>query len=169
MADPSFDINQKMSITLPRVNLRSPKKDTRAKVLDKLEKGKVAGANALTAEIRRRLEQSIRSSTWSWPRTTLRRNGTTAGYSRDIVDTGMLLSSQKTALKISQNKFIVEMTNTAPYATLVHYGGVVQPYGNKNANSVLIPGRPWVTAIFEGTNGQEKIDVFSFMSRYFKV
>jgi hypothetical protein len=165
----NFDFTTRVSVTLPRVNLKNPKKNPREKVLEKLEKGKREGAEALRREVERRLERSISSSTWSWPNTTARTNGSTVSTPRNIVDTGSLLSAQVTTLRISKNKFTIKMTNTVPYARLVHYGGVVRPYGNNNADSVLIPARPWVMAVFEGTYGQERLDVLSFMAKYFKV
>ena len=105
------------------------------------------------------LYDSLQSNAWSWPRNTNRVNGTVAGTTRDIYDTGGLYASQKlkTSHQVTQSKLTV--TYLAPYASLVHYGGYVQPYGNKNANTVLIPARPWVEAVLNGTHGQKKIDL----------
>ena len=86
-----------------------------------------------------------------------------AGTTRTIYDTGGLYSSQKlaTSHQVTQSKLTV--TYSAPYASLVHYGGYIQPYGNKNANSVLVPARPWVEAVLNGTHGQEKLDLGKFI------
>ena len=51
------------------------------------------------------------------------------------------------------------MQYNTPYAAFVHYGGMIKPYGNKNAADVLIPARPWVQAVFEGSHGQPKFDM----------
>ena len=98
---------------------------------------------------------------WSWPNVTFRQNGTRAGTTRNIIDTGALKSSLTTRVESSGylQRTIVIAYDT-PYASLVHYGGVIKyPYGNKKAASAVIPGRPWVEAILEGTYGRQKFNV----------
>jgi hypothetical protein len=41
------------------------------------------------------LRESIKTTQFSWPRTTKRRNGEVAGLTRNIVDTGAFLASQR--------------------------------------------------------------------------
>lgn len=64
------------------------------------------------------------------------------GTGRDIVDSAELLTSASVFL----NGDDITITYTSPYASLVHYGGYVAPYGNTSIEKVYIPGRPWVAA-----------------------
>lgn len=74
---------------------------------------------------------------------------------RDIVDTGELLNSQ--SVKFNGNE--IEISYSAPYAQFVHEGGYMQPYGNPNAETVYIPGRPWISAVLYGDGPVPKFDV----------
>lgn len=58
----------------------------------------------------------------------------------DLVDSGEL----KNSLSISKTPSGVEVRYSAPYAALMHEGGYITPYGNKNAQKAFIPGRPWI-------------------------
>ena len=78
---------------------------------------------------------------------------------RYIIDTVKLTSSLKLTAVFVHTKVSFQIQYRTPYAAFVHYGGVIKPYGNKNARDVLIPARPWVQAIVEGSYGQEKFDL----------
>jgi hypothetical protein len=52
----------------------------------------------MVADVDAAFKLSIQSPQWDWPRVTRRRNGTTVGSPRDIVDTGELLASQSYTL-----------------------------------------------------------------------
>jgi len=60
------------------------------------------------------------------------------------IDTGALKNSLHIKDDLLPNKAIWTVTYTAPYASFVHYGGMMLPYNNPHANMVYIPGRPWV-------------------------
>ena len=147
-------------VKMPKVNLDKTWSKSSAKLFQRnLTSLRQKGVDKCASALQQGLYDSLESNTWSWPRDTLRVNGSMAGTTRTIYDTGGLYSSQKlaTSHQVTQSKLTV--TYSAPYASLVHYGGYVQPYGNKNANTVLIPARPWVDAVLNGTHGQDKIDL----------
>jgi hypothetical protein len=92
------------------------------------------------------LNKSMEEQIWNWPRGTFREGG--GGYIspglRDIVDTGELQNSLKIkaeSLKTRRNT-IIEYSSS--YASYVHNGAYIYPYGNKNAQRVYTPGRPWI-------------------------
>lgn len=100
------------------------------------------------------LDKSI-ASQWTWYR----------GGSRDIIDTGRLKSSLNMTNTVSNTKATIKGNYNTPYAAFVHYGGVMKPYGNRNAADVVIPARPWVKGVLTGTYGQEKINVKALMNK----
>jgi hypothetical protein len=155
MASLSF----KAALELPRPKAQA--QDTKAlqkKAESAITKGVLRGGKYVQQDLRAALDLALESPSWSWPRETLRVNGSTAGTSRDIIDTGKLKSSLKFTEKNAQTKTGITITYTTPYAAMVHYGGAMQPYGNPRAATVIIPGRPWVTAVMTGTHGFEKFD-----------
>lgn len=60
--------------------------------------------------------------------------------SNDLIESGELKNSLSVALTPSG----LEIRYSAPYAALMHEGGYITPYGNRNAGKVFIPGRPWI-------------------------
>jgi hypothetical protein len=154
-----FDYKQKFSFALPKVKVdtKASKKE-RVAAKTKLVKAHQAGVKAVEDKIGFALDKAVRSKTWVW------RDGAT----RDIVDTGKLLRSRQLKVQYLQTKAVIGIQYTAPYATLVHYGGAIQPYGNRNAATVLIPARPWIDAIFEGSYGIEKFDLSKPYNAAFK-
>ena len=81
------------------------------------------------------LDAAMSASSWKW----------NTG-SRDIIDTGAL----KNSLKIDWNGMRAIVRYDEPYAALIHEGGYIHPYGNKNASPVYLPGRPWVRSVLVG-------------------
>lgn len=149
----------KAIVELPRPTIKQY--DTKAmqkKAESAVTKGVLRGGKYVQQDLRAALDLGLESPQWGWPRETKRVNGSTAGTTRDIVDTGALKSSLKITEKNAQTKSTIGVTYTAPYAAMVHYGGAVQPYGNPRASTVIIPGRPWVSAVINGTHGFEKFD-----------
>lgn len=116
------------------------------------------------------LDQAMASSTWAWPRNTLRQNGLLAGYTRDIIDTGALQRSlsSSTSSGLGGSETTISFAYSAPYAKMVHYGGAMQPYGNKNAATVILPGRPWMQSAIDGSNGIPKFDFKSIYKKEIK-
>lgn len=70
----------------------------------------------------RETTRQISSPQWGWPRTTPRRNGETAGTTRDIVDTGELLASQSEPLSMGVGAYALRWD--ADYAAAVFLGAV---------------------------------------------
>lgn len=112
-------------------------------------------------ELKPLLDLSLSANVWDWPRDTVRKNGSVAGTTRDITDLGRLRDSLVLDTKFMQTKTQTLIKYNAPHANIVYYGGVIQPYGNPAANSVLIPGRPWVEAIINGTHGLPQYDLLN--------
>lgn len=96
------------------------------------------------------LNNTMDLSIWEWDRPTPRKSGPDAGSPRNLVDTGALKKSLFIATDADDH---VSATYNSPYANMVHYGGYIQPYGNPNAASVYIPGRPWIKAAVRGSHG----------------
>jgi hypothetical protein len=63
-----------------------------------------------------------------------------------IVDTGALLRSQ--SVTVTGESIVI--TYGVPYAEFVHEGGYIRPYGNPNADTVYIQGRPWIDSVLYG-------------------
>ena len=142
-----FTYSQKMEIKMPKIEGKAETKKMQMAVNKAITRGAQKGSTYVEKSLRVALDNSI-SSQWSWI------NG-----SRDIIDTGKLKSSLQLKTIFSQTKVGFQIAYNTPYAAFVHYGGVIKPYGNQNAADVLIPGRPWVQAIFEGSHGQPKFDL----------
>ena len=153
-----FDYKQKFSFALPKVKIdpKAPKKE-RVAAKAKLVKAHQAGVSAVEKALGPALDRAVKSQ-WQW------RDGGT----RDIVDTGKLLRSRNIKVQYLQTKATLGIQYTTPYAALMYYGGAIQPYGNRNAATVLIPARPWIEAIFEGTYGQRKFDLAAPYDKAFK-
>lgn len=149
-----FKFSQKMEIKMPKVEGKAETPKMRQAVRTALSKGAQKGSTYVSASLKKALDDSIDSS-WAWNN----------GLARDIVDTGRLKDSLKIVTKFSQTKVGFEVQYNTPYAAYVHYGSVIQPYGNKNAASVVLPARPWVEAVFEGSYGQPKFDMLAPFDR----
>ena len=146
------------TFSVPKVKIdKNALKKDRVAAKTKLVKAHQAGINAVEKGLGDAL-RTVMKSQWPWPR----------GGSRDIVETGKLMASQKIVTQHSQTKSVIGIKYTSPYAALMYYGGMIQPYGNKNAASVLIPGRPWVEAIINGSHGWSKFDLATPYNRAFK-
>jgi phage gpG-like protein len=81
------------------------------------------------------LQQAISANVWRL------RNGI-----GDIISSGDLLRSQSIDLTSDG----LRISYDVPYASLIHYGGYIKPYGNQDARLVYIPGRPWVQTVLDG-------------------
>jgi phage gpG-like protein len=137
----------KLSVQMPKVEVKDNSPAMKKRVSKALSRGTQKATAYVEKGLKVALDRSI-SSLWAW----------TDG-SRDIIDTGKLKNSLKLTAVFSQTKVSFQIQYRTPYAAFVHYGGVIKPYGNKNARDVLIPARPWVQAIVEGSYGQEKFDL----------
>lgn len=150
-----FSYSAKLEIPAPKLTFK--KTDTakmKAAMKRAVTRGSQKGTYYVSASLKEALGAAVSSSTWQWNgKTTTRSNGSTASSPRDIVDTGRLKNSLKIKESFNQSGSKIGIAYSAPYAALVHYGGVVLPYGNKRANTVIIPARPWISATLQGTHG----------------
>ena len=131
-------------IKMPQVNLdKTWSKSSTATFKRMLTLSRQRGVDKAGTALQQALYRSLESNSWIWPGSTLRVNGTTVSSPRNIYDTGSLYASQRLKIshQVTQSKLTI--TYDSPYANLVHYGGAIRPYGNKNANTVLVPARPW--------------------------
>ena len=142
-----FLFSQKMEIRMPKMEAKAETKKMQLAAKRAISRGAQKGATYVEKGLRTALDASI-SSPWNWI------SGT-----RDIIDTGKLKSSLQIKTNYSQTKVSFQVAYNTPYAAFVHYGGAIHPYGNKNAPTVLLPGRPWVQAVFDGSHGQPQFDI----------
>ena len=119
-----WKFDAKIEIQMPKVEGKTDTPKMKAAVNKALAKGAQKGATYVSKSLRGVLDTSI----------------TSVG----AVDTGRLKNSLEIREKFSQTKVGFSIIYKTPYAAFVHYGGVMKPYGNPNAASVTIPGRPWV-------------------------
>ena len=147
MASTQWKYGAKLSVQMPKVEVKDNSPAMKKRVSKALSKGTQKGSAYVEKDLKIALDKAM-TSMWTW----------TEG-SRDIIDTGRLKNSLKLTAVFSQTKVSWQIQYRTPYAAFVHYGGVIKPYGNKNARDVLIPARPWVQAVMEGSYGQEKFDI----------
>jgi len=144
-----FKFSQKIELAMPKVEGKAETKKMQQAVNRALTRGAQKGASYVEKDLKTALDNSVKSQ-WAW----------TQG-SRDIIDTGKLLNSLQIKTTFNQTKIGFQIIYRTRYAAFVHYGGLIKPYGNKNAADVLIPARPWVQAVLEGTHGQPKFDMLT--------
>lgn len=143
-----------------RVNARTSVKvnlDTGAKS----RKAAETAARIVFPELNSAFQDALGSKVWSWPRTTIRSNGQEAGSPRNIVDTGILKAS---------NSFTISGTLctfkwAVGYATAVHYGASIYPWGDKDRPKVNLPPRPWTSAVL-GTINIGGIEPYDYRSEF---
>ena len=102
----------------------------------------IASQKAFDRYARRLNDQFLAEFTapkWSWPGFTRRKNGSTAGPARNIIDTGELINSQK---------FAITGETTATYSWQTHYASMVLS-GFKTTSGTSYPGRNWVKSGLE--------------------
>ena len=124
MAKSQFNFDAKIEIQMPKVEGKADTKKMQMAINTALSKGAQKGATYVQKSLKTTLDDSI----------------TRVG----AVDTGKLKNSLDIRAKFSQTKVGFSIIYKTPYAAFVHYGGVIQPYGNPAAASVAIPGRPWI-------------------------
>lgn len=147
MASTQWKYGAKLSVQMPKVEVKDNSPAMKKRVSKALSKGTQKASSYVEKNLRIALDKAM-TSMWTW----------TEG-SRDIIDTGKLKNSLKLTAVFNQTKVSWQIQYRTPYAAFVHYGGVIKPYGNKNARDVLIPARPWIQAVMEGSYGQEKFDI----------
>jgi len=160
----NFNFSTKLEILPPKIETKNNSPKMRRAINSAVVSGMIKASAYVQRDLKVALGEAVGSSTWDWPRTTIRKNGQIVSSPRNIVDTGALKNSLSIAEKNLKTKTTLMIKYSTPYAALAHYGGVVQPYGNRNANAVLVPGRPWIEATLTGTYGIQKFNMVQPMN-----
>lgn len=117
-------------------------------------KGTLAASNIVEQQLPTALSRALESPVWGPfnPKAPYaRKNDEIVGSgTRDIIDMGGLHDSLKITTKFLTTKTQTVIQYTAPYAYLTHEGGAIQPWGNRNAATVILPARPWVRSVLTG-------------------
>ena len=131
-------------------------------------------------ELEGRFTDAIQGGHWDWPRESKRGvRGSTVGEKaaawakkpfntgtpRSITDSGQLAASLDVDLDAAGLK--AEFTWDVDYAAAVHEGAYISPWGNKKAQKVYLPARPWTEAVIHGTHGVQRYDYLDRFSKYF--
>ena len=112
-------------------------------------------------------QQSFTAEAWSWPRDLATRKlrganvrekaasygrgeGITPPNPRNLIDTKNLRDTGSSQMV---GKYEALFTWSAEYATAVHEGARIYPWGNRRAARVTLPARPWTRAVL----GQERV------------
>lgn len=105
-------------------------------------------AEIVMGELFAAFQQSFTAKAWDWPRTTQRTAGSPVGSPRNLIDTGNL---RQTGTYRMTGPYQATFSWSANYATAVHEGAFIYPWGNRDADRVYLPPRPWTRAVL----GQE--------------
>ena len=152
-------VSIKAQIEFPKIKFdASDTKNKRKKANAALSKANIKAMTQVETKLKVALDSAM-DAKWPWWGNPVWKDGTQPGNPRDIVHTGALKNSQKLKLKFLQTKATITISYNTPYAAFVYYGGVHQPYGNPNAPTRLLPGRPWISAVLEGHSGIPKFDL----------
>ena len=121
-------------------------------VAGKSQRAAEEAARTVFPELNSAFQDAIGSSVWQWPRETVRgatyrRDGTrtpgkVVGSPRNIVDLGALRASNSFRISGTMGAF----RWAVGYATAVHYGANIHPWGDKT-RTVNLPARPWTDAV----------------------
>jgi len=156
-------VRVKAEIKMPTAKQIKAAGSTKAIVKDAFVVGSLRGSSQVERELPTKLSEAMASSVWGpfspkYPY--YRKNGElVGGGNRDLIDTGRLHDSLKLKTSFMATKTVTQIEYTAPYAALVHYGGAIQPYGNPNLPTVLLPGRPWITSLLAGGGPIEQYNI----------
>ena len=136
-------------IEIEAVLTEEPELDAEA-IEDSFEARMWALDSMLVQELKKALTGALRASVWNWE-----------GGSRDIYDTGALAASANVTVERGR----VNVKYSAPYASIVHNGGYIHPYGNQSARPVYLPPRPWIDAVLYGGGPVPRFDFNDFYAR----
>lgn len=129
----------------------------------KLEAAAAKALRVVASELDGRYQDAMNSKVWVWPRKSKRGQSIAAstlaetakrykkasyntGSPRDINDSSDLASSGDMNISGLQAEWIWSVD----YAAAVHDGAWVLPWQNEKASKVLLPARPWTTAVLFG-------------------
>lgn len=125
-------------------------------------------AKAVLSELFGEMQAAIGSPVWSWPRETQRSGGAPVGSPRNIVDTGLLRASGVALFPSARS---ARFAWSANYASYVHFGAWVYPWGDTSRERVYTPPRPWTTAVLGTTPvpGIKPYDVEGRFKQFWRV
>ena len=139
--------------------------------LSRAQRASEAAARIVFPELNAAFQDALGTKAWDWPRTTyrggtFRRDGTrTKGIAvtspRNIVDLGTLRASNSFEVSGSLCTF----RWAVGYATAVHYGANIHPWGDKSKPLVNLPARPWTSAVL-GTIRIPGIEPYDYRAQY---
>lgn len=127
----------------------------------KSRKAAETAARIVFPELNSAFQDALGSKVWSWPRTTIRSNGQEAGSPRNIVDSSDLKQSNSFTVSGTLGTFKWGIG----YATAVHYGASIYPWGDKDRPKVNLPPRPWTSAVL-GTINIGGIEPYDYRSEF---
>jgi len=124
-----------------------------------------AAARIVFPELNSAFQAALGSKAWDWPRVTIRSNGQEVGSPRNIVDNGTLRASNS----FTMNGLTATFKWSVGYATAVHYGANIHPWGDKDRPKVNLPARPWTSAVLGvvKVSGIEEFDYNGAFNRAF--
>lgn len=154
------------------------KVDSNVNITNKAKQAAERAVEIVMGELFAAMQQSFTAKAWDWPDDlpTRKLNGATlkekiasysagdgikAGNPRNLIDFGNLRQSGSYRMI---GRFEAEMRWSAEYATAVHEGAYIRPWGNKKAARVYLPPRPWTKAVI-GLESAPPIKVFPLGER----
>lgn len=169
------NLNYKVSLdlSLPKVKVKNETPDIGLKMKGAIQKGLESAAVPVTSALKKALNDATQSNAWGpfYPQTPyIGAAGNEKGRDqrRTLVETGALARSLKISPSVSNSRLEVAGAYKSPYATFTHYGGWMQPWGNKYAAAKFIVPRPWISAVFNGTHGLQKFDAAGMVEKEIK-
>jgi hypothetical protein len=139
--------------------------------LTRAQRASEAAARIVFPELNSAFQDALGTKAWEWPRVTMRggtyrRDGSrTKGIAvtspRNIVDLGTLRASN--SFEASGN--LCTFRWAVGYATAVHYGANIHPWGDKSVPLANLPARPWTSAVL-GTVLIPGIEPYDYREQY---
>ena len=139
--------------------------------LTRAQRASETAARIVFPELNSAFQDALGTKAWEWPRVTMRggtfrRDGSrTAGRPvsspRNIVDMGTLRASNSFQITGSLCTF----RWAVGYATAVHYGANIHPWGDKSRPLVNLPARPWTSAVL-GTIRVAGLEPYDYREQY---
>ena len=164
-----FGIKGAISLPRPKLEQKAESKSAAKAAASALNAGVIKGMTNVETSLSKALTEALNSNVCSGfnPKYEYsRKNGEVMGSGvRNIFDTGTLASSLSLKTEFKQTKSVLNISYSAPYAALVHEGGVIVPYGDPKNAAVTLPGRPWISATLNGTNGIPKYEAKGYFAR----
>ena len=154
-------------------------KVTSAGLYERAQRAAEDAMGAVFRELDAEFDAAFSKKAWQWPRdlptrslkgatvkeklaSYLRGEGTRAGNPRNIIDFGNLRAARSWE---RIGPFQARYRWSAAYATAVHEGALVHPWGNKKRRRVRLPPRPWTRAVL-GTEQVAGIRVYPMAQRF---